>query len=86
MKQKQHYSHYTLKFSSENDLNSLAVQVFDRTAYEYKAALNEYAMLYRLEDDATDALLKIFLLGRILGNTVAEIDHDINEWSVENHD
>ena len=79
MKQKQHYRHYTLKFSSENDLNSLAVQVFDRTAYEYKAALNEYAMLYRLEDDATDALLKIFLLGRILGSTPNEIDNDIVE-------
>ena len=77
MKQKQHYSHYTLKFSSENDLNSLAVQVFDRTAYEYKAALNEYAMLYRLEDDTADALLKIFLLGRILGSTPNEIDNDI---------
>ena len=77
MKQKQHYSHYTLKFSSENDLNSLAVQVFDRTAYEYKAALNEYAMLYRLEDDTADALLKIFLLGRILGSAPNEIDNDI---------
>ena len=77
MKQKRHYTHYTLKFSSENDLNRLAVQVFDRTAYEYKAALNEYAMLYRLEDDATDALLKIFLLGRILGSTPNEIDNDI---------
>jgi hypothetical protein len=40
-------------------------------------ALNEYAMLYRLEDDATDALIKIFLLGRILGSTPNEIDSDI---------
>lgn len=77
MKQKQHYRHYTLKFSSENDLNRMAIQVFDRTAYEYKAALNEYAMLYRLEDDAVDALRKIYLLGRILGSTPNEIDNDI---------
>lgn len=74
MKQKRHY---TPRLSVDNDLNILAVQVLDRTAYEYKAALNEYAMLYRLEDDTADALLKIFLLGRILGSTPNEIDSDI---------
>ena len=64
-------------FSAENDIGTVDHQVFDRAVYEYKVALNEYAMLYRLEDDATDALLKIFLLGRILGSTPNEIDSDI---------
>ena len=64
-------------FSADNDISTVDHQVVDRAVYEYKVALNEYAMLYRLEDDATDALLKIFLLGRILGSTPNEIDSDI---------
>ena len=74
MRQKQHY---LPKFSSKNDLNRIAEQVLGRTIYEYKSALNQYAMLYRLEDDTADALLKIYLLGRIMDRTPNEIDNDI---------
>ena len=73
-------------FSAENDISTVDHQVFDRAVYEYKVALNEYAMTWRMQNDIRASLAKIYLLGRILGNTAAEIDHDINEWSVENHD
>ena len=73
-------------FSAENDISTVDHQVFDRAVYEYKVALNEYAMTCRMKHDIRASLAKIYLLGRILGNTVAEIDRDIDEGSVENHD
>ena len=73
-------------FSAENDISTVDHQVFDRAVYEYRVALNEYAMSCRMRLNIRDSLIKVYLLGRILGNTAAEIDHDINEWSVENHD
>ena len=73
-------------FSADNDISTVDHQVFDRAVYEYRVALNEYAMSYRMRLNIRDSLIKVFLLGRILGNTAADIDHDINEWSVEKHD
>ena len=73
-------------FSAENDIGTVDHQVFDRAVYEYKVALNEYAMACRMKHDIRASLAKIYLLGRILGNTVAEIDRDIDEGSAKNHD
>ena len=66
-------------FSADNDISTVDHQVFDRAVYEYKVALNEYAMACRMKHDIRASLAKIYLLGRILGNTVAEIDCDIDE-------
>ena len=73
-------------FSAENDIGTVDHQVFDRAVYEYRVALNEYAMSCRMRLNIRDSLIKVYLLGRILGSNAEEIDHDINEWSVENHD
>ena len=73
-------------FSAENDIGTVDHQVFDRAVYEYRVALNEYAMSCRMRLNIRDSLIKVYLLGRILGNTVAEIDCDIDEGSAKNHD
>ena len=73
-------------FSAENDISTVDHQVFDRAVYEYRVALNEYAMACRMRLNIRDSLIKVYLLGRILGSNAEEIDRDIDEWSVENHD
>ena len=72
-------------FSADNDISTVDHQVFDRAVYEYRVALND-AMSCRMRLNIRDSLIKVYLLGRILGNTAEEIDRDIDEWSVENHD
>ena len=73
-------------FSAENDIGTVDHQVFDRAVYEYRVALNVYAMSCRMRLNIMDSLIKVYLLGRILGSNAEEIDRDIDEWSVENHD
>ena len=73
-------------FLAENDIGTVDHQVFYRAVYEYRVALNEYAMSCRMRLNIRDSLIKVYLLGRILGNTAAEIDCDIDEGSAKNHD
>ena len=73
-------------FSADNDISTVDHQVFDRAVYEYRVVLNEYAMACRMRLNIRDSLIKVYLLGRILGSNAEEIDRDIDEWSVENHD
>ena len=73
-------------FSAENDIGTVDHQVFDRAVYEYRVALNEYAMSCRMRLNIRDSLIKVYLLGRILGSNAEEIDRDIDEGSAKNHD